>query len=81
MRAKDKVERLAQEIKEKERQESMARQHRHQDTVAQSRQASTRGPFRDFPRGGRVAESRPGAREWRERRKPSRAIPLPAAGQ
>ncbi|GFX84252.1 la-related protein [Trichonephila clavipes] len=75
MRAKDKVERLAQEIKEKERQESMARQHRHQDTVAQS------GPFRDFPRGGRVAESRPGAREWRERRKPSRAIPLPAAGQ
>ncbi|GFQ65803.1 la-related protein Larp4B [Trichonephila clavata] len=74
MRAKDKVERLAQELKEKERQDAMARQHRQQDTVAQS------GPFREFPRG-RVAEARPGAKEWRERRKPSRAIPLPAAGQ
>ncbi|GFT82186.1 la-related protein Larp4B [Nephila pilipes] len=74
MRAKDRVEKLAQEVKERERQEAMVRQHRQQETVAQS------GTFREFPRG-RLAEARPGPKEWRERRKPSRAIPLPAAGQ
>lgn len=40
IRAKDKVEKIAQELKEKERQEAMVRQHRQQDNVAQSRQAS-----------------------------------------
>lgn len=38
------------------------------------------GPFREFPRG-RIIESRPGSKEWRERRKPARAISLPTAGQ
>ncbi|KAG8200242.1 hypothetical protein JTE90_021898 [Oedothorax gibbosus] len=37
LRAKDKVEKIAQELKEKERQEAMVRQHRQQDNVAQSR--------------------------------------------
>lgn len=40
----------------------------------------TGGPFREFPRG-RIIESRPGSKEWRERRKPARAISLPTAGQ
>lgn len=80
MRAKDKVEKIAQEIKEKERQEAMVRQHRQQEIVAQNKQAATRGPFREFPRG-RVVESRPGSKEWRERRKPARTISLPTAGQ
>ena len=42
MRAKDKVEKIAQELKEKERQEAMVRQHRQQEIVAQNKQAATR---------------------------------------
>ncbi|XP_035226700.1 uncharacterized protein LOC118199032 isoform X1 [Stegodyphus dumicola] len=80
MRAKEKVEKLAQELKEKERQEAMVRHHRQQEMVAQNKQASTRGPFREFPRG-RIVEPRPGPKEWRERRKPARTISLPATGQ
>ncbi|KAF8763576.1 La-related protein Larp4B like protein [Argiope bruennichi] len=80
-RGKDKLEKVAQEVKLKDQQEATIRQHhRQQESVAQSRQASTRGTFREIPRG-RTVEARPGAREWRERRKPSRAVPLPAAGR
>lgn len=42
MRAKDKVEKIAQELKEKERQEAMVRQHRQQEIVAQSKLAAIR---------------------------------------
>ncbi|XP_042896543.1 serine-rich adhesin for platelets isoform X2 [Parasteatoda tepidariorum] len=80
MRAKEKVEKIAQELKEKERQEAMVRQHRQQDVVTQNRQPAPRGPFREFPRG-RIVEARPGSKEWKERRKPARAISLPATGQ
>ncbi|XP_054712085.1 la-related protein 4-like isoform X2 [Uloborus diversus] len=42
MRAKEKVEKIAQELKEKERQEAMVRHHRQQEIVAQNKQAATR---------------------------------------
>lgn len=48
MRAKDKVEKIAQELKEKERQEAMVRQHRQQEIVAQNKQAATRMYFYQF---------------------------------
>ncbi|GIY44557.1 hypothetical protein CDAR_53373 [Caerostris darwini] len=54
-------------------------QHRQQENVAQNRQMSNRGPFREErnPKG-RMNDSRTGSRELRDRRKPPR---VPAAGQ
>lgn len=48
MRAKEKVEKIAQELKEKERQEAIVRQHRQQEIVAQNKQAATRMYFLQY---------------------------------